>query len=295
MNPKIKKEIIRYSMMVLACVIYALGFCFFIEPNNIVAGAMSGLAQVVNHFIPQIQVGIWLLILNTPIIIISFFQEGFKFTINCLITIATLSLITTGLDLIIEHYNLYLNVDILTACIFGAVLQGISIGIYCKYRVSSGGTELIGRFIYEWTNKKFSIPLMNGICDGVIVLAGVITFRNPTNFLYALIIIFIVTKVSDTILVGLNKSKICYIITEKGEDIGHFLVNNSPRGVTLLKGKGMYTDKEKMILLTVVKKTQITQLKEWVKELDPNAFMIVGETNEVLGNGFKQLNVDEND
>lgn len=293
MKPNIKKEIIRYTMMVIACIIYSLGFCFFIEPNNIVAGAMSGLAQVVNHFIPGIQVGIWLLILNTPIIIVSFFQEGFKFTINCLITIATLSLCTTGLDLLIEHFNWHFEIETLTACIFGACLQGIAVGLYCKYRVSSGGTELIGRFIYEWTNKKFSIPLMNGICDGVIVLTGVITFKNPTNFLYAILVIFIVTKVSDTVLMGLNKSKICYIITTKGDDIGHFLVHNSPRGVTLLKGKGMYTDSEKNVLMTVVKKTQITQLKEWVKQLDPDAFMIVGETNEVLGNGFKQLGNDE--
>lgn len=293
MKHNIKKEVIRYTMMVVASMIYALGFCFFIEPNNIVAGAMSGLAQVINHFIPQIRVGIWLLILNTPIIIVSFFKEGFKFTINCLLTIATLSLMTTGLDILIEKFNWSFEVDILTACLFGAFLQGISIGIYCKYRVSSGGTELIGRFIYEWTNKKFSIPLMNGICDSFIVLAGVLTFKNPTNFLYAILVIFIVTKVSDMLLVGFNKSKLCYIITTKGEEIGHFLVNNSPRGVTLINGKGMYTDKSKEVLLTVVKKTQISQLKEWVKQLDPNAFMIVGETNEVLGNGFKQLSVDD--
>jgi len=295
MRPTVKKEIIRYLMMILGCAIYSFGFCFFIEPHQIVAGAMSGLAQVINKFIPEVEVGLWIFILNAPIIIVSFFKEGFKFTFNCLITIAVLSLMTSGLDKLIEINNWKLEVDVLTSCLFGGILQGVSIGIYCKYKVSSGGTELIGRFIYEWTNKKFSIPLMNGICDAVIVLLGVITFKNPTNFLYAIIVIFLVTKVSDAVLVGFNKSKLCYIITTKGNEVGHFLVHNSPRGVTLLEGRGMYTDNERQVLLTVVRKTQIQQLKEWVKVLDANAFMIVGETNEVLGNGFKKLETDDKD
>ena len=301
MNPSVKKEIIRYSMMLLGCFIYSIGFCFFMEPKNIVAGAMAGLSLVFKEWlknvphISEMPAAVWLVILNAPIIIISFFQEGFKFTINCLITIIVLSGMSAAIETMRDNFGWEIEVDTLTACLFGGILQGLAIGIYCKYKVSSGGTELLGRFFFEWTNKKFSIPLFNGICDGVIVLLGVITFRNPANFLYALLVIFLVTKVSDGVIVGLNKSKMVYIITTKGDEVGHFLVHNSPRGVTLMQGKGMYTDNSREVLLTVVKKTQINQLKEWVKTIDINAFMIVSETNEVLGNGFKKLDIDDKD
>ncbi len=304
MRPEVKREIIRYLMMILGCAVYAVGYCFFIKPHNIVAGGMGGLALVIQEWVKAISPinaisnGTWFFILNVPIILVSFFKEGVKFTLNCLITIALLTLVMiNGIDEIINinGWDLTSGVDTLTACLFGGIMQGISIGIYCKYRVSSGGTELIGRFIHELSGKKVSIPLMNGICDATIVVLGVITFKNPTNFLYALLIIFIVTKVSDAVIVGINKSKIVYIITTKGEEVGHFLVHNSPRGVTLLPGKGMYTDNDRQVLLTVVRKSQINQLKIWVKDLDANAFMIVGETNEVMGNGFKHFTDEDED
>lgn len=289
MKQSMKHEVIRYAMMVLACLIYAVGFCFFIEPNNIVAGAMTGLAMVINKYISQIPVGIWGIILNIPIVVIAFFQEGKKFTFNCLVTLLVLYLSIWGLDKLISVYNWSIDLELLPACFFGAVLQGISIGLFCKYRCSSGGTELLGRFIHEWTHKKASIPVFNGICDAIIVLLGFITFHEPTNFFYALIVIFIVTKVSDTVLVGLNRSKCCYIITTKGEEVGTYLVHNSPRGVTLLNGKGMYTGNSREVLITVVRASQLQQLKEMVNLMDPQAFMIVSDTNEVLGNGFKKL------
>ncbi len=300
MNPSVKREIIRYTMMVIANLIYAVGFCFFIEPNNIVAGAMTGLAMVVSHFIPAIPVGIWGYILNLPIIIIAFFNQGKKFTVNCLITIIVLYAFIFSFDKIIAYNNISVDLSsiglgLLPNAVFGAIMQGIAIGLYCKYRCSSGGTELLGRFIHEWSHKKASIPVFNGICDTIIVLLGFFTFKDVSNLFYALIVIFIVTKVSDIVLMGFASSKLCYIITDKGEEIGHYLVQHSPRGVTLINGKGMYTDKKREVLMTVVKKNQLTNLKETIEFLDKNAFMIVSETNEVLGNGFKKLTTKEDD
>lgn len=300
MKQSLKHEIIRYTMMTLACIIYAFGFCFFIEPHNIVAGAMTGLALIIRNFIPYIDTGIWGIILNTPIILVSFFQEGKKFTLNCLITILVLDLTIFGLNKIIEVNNIYIDLKeiglgLLPNAIIGAIFQGISIGLFCRYRCSSGGTELVGRFFYEWSNQKVSIPVFNGICDAIIVLLGFLTFKEVSNLFYALLVIFIVTKVSDAVLVGFNTSKLCYIITTKGEEVGTYLVHNSPRGVTLLDGKGMYTGNKKEVLLTVVKKSQLAHLKEMILFKDPEAFMIVSETNEVLGNGFKKLSIKDED
>ena len=300
MKINVKKEDIRYIYMIIACAIYAFGFCFFIKPYEIVAGGLTGLSLITNRLVPQVSVGTWIIILNIPIILLSFKQEGVKFTVNCLITILVLSGFTNLFEYFVNsNFKIYTAIkdaiagEIMMSVIFGSVLEGIGIGLFCKYRVSSGGTELFGRFIHEWTKKRFSIPLMSGICDAIVVILGCITFSKVASLFYALIIIFIITKVSDLVLIGLGSSELCYIITDDAENIGHFLINNSPRGVTLINGKGMYTDTQKGVLLTVVKKSQLTQLKEWILTLDPKAFMIVSHTNEVLGNGFKHLKEDE--
>ncbi len=290
MNYGLKNEIVRYSFMVLACALYALGFCFFLEPFDIVSGGISGLSMVFEHYFPSIDTSLWLIILNMPIILLAIRQQGIKFAINCIITISTLSVIIAILHFIIDKYSIDLNFDNeLVPAIYGGVLEGLSIGLFCKYRVSSGGTELLGRLIFVWTKKKTSIPLMSGMCDSIIVIIGVIAFQNTNNFFYAVIIIFIITKVSDTVIVGLQKAKVCYIITDKGEAVGKHLIQNSPRGVTLINGKGMYTNLERGVLITVVRKGQINKLKELVECTDENAFMIVSDTNEVLGKGFKKL------
>ena len=128
--------------------------------------------------------------------------------------------------------------------------------------------------------------------DAIIVLTSVIVFKAPVNILYALVIIYISITLSDKIIVGLQTSKMCYIITDKADIIGDFLIKNSPRGVTNFTGEGVYSKKTKNMLMTVIKRNQLIKLKEWIYALDPNAFVIVSDTTEVLGNGFKGL--DEN-
>ncbi len=299
MKRPIKLEIERYLMMILACFLYAFGFCFFIHTNEIVAGGLTGLGIIFEHFIPQIAVGTWVIILNIPMLIVAFFQEGKKFTINCLITVLVLNLSINGLTALMNKFNWSIdlsdiNLGALPHAIFGGLFQGISIGLFCRYRCSSGGTELLGRFFHEWSNQRVSIPVFNGICDTIIVLLG-LTFKGVSNLFYALIVIFITMKVSDIVILGFNSSKLCYVITTEGEKVGQYLVHNSPRGVTLLEGKGMYTGNPREVLITVVKKNQLPHLKEMILSQDPNAFMIVSETNEVLGNGFKKLAIKDED
>ena len=121
------------------------------------------------------------------------------------------------------------------------------------------------------------------------MLLGAICLSSLENILYALILIFVSAKVSDIVLLGLAKAKLCYIITDKGVQISEFLLKNSPRGITMLQGEGMYTHKEHGVLLTCVKSTQIAMLKSTVKAMDENAFVIVCEAHEVYGKGFHQI------
>ena len=167
-------------------------------------------------------------------------------------------------------------------------MRVVGIGLFIKYETSSGGTELLGRLTHGIVPVG-TIATHVAIFDGFVVLLGAIGLSKLENILFALILIFVSAKVTDLVVMGLGKSKLCYIITEKAEEIADFLISHSPRGVTLVDGKGMYSKQPKGVLLTCVKFNQIVLLKKWIKELDENAFVIVTDANEVYGKGFKHI------
>ena len=154
--------------------------------------------------------------------------------------------------------------------------------------MSSGGTELLGRLTYH-VIPYGSIATHVACFDGAVVLLGAIMLKEPANVLYALILIFVSAKLSDMVVYGFTKSKMCYVITEKAEEISEFLISHSPRGVTLVNGEGMYSKTPKGVLLTCVKNNQVVGLKNAIKQLDENAFVIVCDANEVYGKGFNRI------
>ena len=270
--------------MIFGCIMYALSTRLFLAPNSIIAGGVSGLSVLINKFFPVLEIGMISIIINIPILLGGLKFQGWKFIIRCLITIVTLGLITDLFMLLPKMTS-----DGVLASLYGGVCQGIGIGLFVRYEFSSGGTELLGRLISHMV-KVLKIPVCVGILDAIIVVLGAILTKNPNNMLYALIVVFVSTKVSEIILVGLEKSKLCIIVSDKGEEIATTLLQKSPRGVTMLDGEGMYTRKQHNVLLTCVKNAQLTQLKQIVKEIDEHAFIIINESVEVRGQGFKDLN-----
>ena len=273
-----------YVFMLIGCVIYALSTRLFLAPNSIVAGGVSGLSVLINLLNEKIPIGLISIAINVPILIAGIKFQGWKFIYRCLVTIVTLGVVTDIFEVLPA-----LTPDGVLASLYGGVCQGIAIGLFVRFEFSSGGTELLGRLISRFV-KVLKIPVCVGILDAIIVIAGAIVTKNPANMLYALIVVFVSTKVSEIILVGLEKSKLCFIISEKGEEIAKTLLEKSPRGVTMINGEGMYTHSEKNILLTCVKNAQLTQLKQIVKEVDKNAFIIINDSVEVRGKGFQNLN-----
>ena len=289
MKRKILEEIRGYIGMLVGCLLYGLSTSLFLAPTEIVAGGASGLAVLINLLYNKISVGTLLLLINLPIMLLGLKYQGWKFILRCLLTVATLSVITDLLALLPAPTE-----DSVLASLYGGICQGVGIGMFVKYQFSSGGTELLGRVLAKFI-KGLSIPVCVGILDGAIVIFGAIVTQNPANMLHALIVIFVSTKVSEMILVGFDKSKLCIIISDKGAEISAALLENSPRGVTMLEGQGMYTHNERNVLLTCVKNHQLTQLKHIVKSVDEKAFIIINESVEVRGQGFKALGQDEND
>lgn len=269
--------------MLIGCLAYGASTSLFLAPSSIVAGGISGLAVMLNLLFEELPVGMLIIALNVPILLAGIRMQGWKFIIRALITIVTLGIVT---DLLAKIP--FTPDDSVLASLYGGILQGIGIGFFLRYEFSSGGTELLGRIISNLV-KVIRIPVCVGILDGIIVVLGAIATKDPNNMLYALIVIFVSTKLSEWILVGGEKSKLCIIITDMGKEISESLLKNSPRGVTLLEGEGMYTHKDKAVLLTCVKKRQLTQLKQLVYNVDSHAFIIVNDSVEVRGKGFQAL------
>lgn len=273
-----------YLFMLVAGIAYALSTDLFLAPNSIVAGGVSGLSVLLHLLNENIPIGMISIAINVPILLLGLRFYGWKFTFRCLLTIVWLG-VATDLFAVVPK----ITDDHVLSSVYGGICQGVGIGLFVRYQFSSGGTELLGRLISRWS-KTLKIPVCVGILDGIIVVLGAIFTGNPDNMLYALIVIFVSTKVSELIITGLDKSKLCIIVTDKGEELSDVLLHQSPRGITMIDGKGMYTGNAHNVVLTCVKNYQLTQLKTLVKSVDEKAFIMISEAVEVRGQGFQNLN-----
>ncbi len=275
--------------MILGCLSYALSLQAFLIPNGIVGGGVSGAASLIN-IKTGLPAGLFIAAINIPILLFGLKMMGCKFIARCLATTLTLSLATELWVIILKAFDNTVGFtdNPILAALYGGVLQGFGIGLFIKYETSSGGTELLGRLTHNILPFA-TIATHVALFDGIVVLLGAILLKSLQNILFALILIFVSARVSDLVVLGFSRAKLCYIITTKGEEISDYLISHSPRGVTKLDGTGMYTKTDKHVLITCVKSAQIVALKASVKAIDENAFVIVSDANEVYGKGFHQI------
>lgn len=263
--------------LILACSIY-----FFLSPNTIAPGGVTGLAIVIKR-LTSIEVYVTNLAINLPLFIIGIISLGKTFGVKTAYGTFTLSfflyILSKGFG------NFYMTQDILLASIYGGVLNGIGLGLVFRSGGTTGGTDLAGAILNKFI-PGFSIPKMMMFIDlSVVIIAGIVN-RNVETSLYSIICLFTVVKVADFVIDGMNYSKVFHIITDYPEEISKKIIEEIDRGVTALKGKGMYTGKEKEVLMCVVDRAQVTKLKHIVHEIDKNAFIMVNTIHEVLGEGF---------
>lgn len=281
-----KKNIFDFLMMLVGCAFYGASTSIFLAPNVIVAGGASGLGVLINSLFDKISVGAVIIAVNVPILLFSIKAFGWRFVVKSLITILAVGGVT-DLWALMPNFD----TDPLLATLYGGVCQGIGIGLFVRSNYSSGGTELLARLIVRKI-EAVKIPVCLAVLDGLIVIGGAIATKSPTNMMYALIVIFVSTKISDIVIVGLEKSKLCIIVSDKGREISDMLLKSSPRGITMWDGKGMYTEANHDVLLTCVKNRQLASLKDIVKSVDPSAFIMIQDSVEVRGKGFTSLTDD---
>jgi uncharacterized membrane-anchored protein YitT (DUF2179 family) len=285
----------EYSFITIGSFILAVGFVFFITPHKIVPGGVYGIAIVV-HFLTQgifsfwpegIPIGLFGLIVNIPLVIVGIKILGPKFGVK---TISGFVLSSVFIDLITylrTDGDAPLIPDILLSCIFGGLLIGIGSGLIFKSRATSGGSDIVAMIITKFTGIQLGHTVI--YVDSAIVLFGLMAFLDWQIPLYSLVAIYITGKAIDTILEGIDYNKALFIISDKHEEIRKKILIDLERGGTYLKGKGLFTDEDKQIIYTVVSRREVVILEHFISEIDPNAFITIMDTREILGEGFQSL------
>ena len=277
-----------YICIILASVVYALAFDWCFDPNGIAFGGITGLAQIINRFIPALPIGSMVIAFNLPLFLLGWKFLGGHLLISSLVAMATTSLFIDGLVLLYT----FPPMDPMLASIFGGVLLGFSLGVIFLQGATTGGTDLIARLLKL---KLAWLPMGKILLfiDLSVIVCVAIAFQSLNSALYGIIGLYISTIVMDGVLYGLDKSKVAYIISDNHDAIITFITQNMERGVTIIHGTGAWSGEEKKVLMVAFKQKEIVEIKQAVHEADPNAFLIVCDAHDVLGEGFRAYHKDD--
>ena len=284
----LKKNVISFLIITLGSAIFALGFVWCYQPNEIASGGITGLAQLINHLFPVIPVGTLVIICNIPLFLLGWKLIGGRLLIGSLYAMFISSVI---IDLLTSLYE-FQPMDPLLAVIFGGLTMGLSLGLIIQQGSTTGGTDLLARLLKL---KLAWLPMGKLLLaiDLVVIVLVAIAFRTLETMLYGVVAMYISSLVMDGVLYGMDTAKVAYIISDHNEAICSKLVNDLDRGVTILHGQGAYTGNEKKVLMCAFKQREIATIKAAVKEIDPDAFLIVCNAHEVLGEGFRAYKKDD--
>ena len=284
-----------YSLIVIGSFILAVGFVYFISPHRIVPGGVYGIAIVVHYmtqgtfsFWPEgIPIGLFGLLLNIPLTIIGVKVLGPRFGIKTVVGFILSSVFMDLITYMRVDGDAPLVSDILLSCVFGGVLVGFGLGLIFKSRATSGGSDIIAMMIAKHTRMQLGQLMI--YVDSTIVLLSLLAFKDWQIPLYSWVVIYITGRAIDLVLEGADYNKALMIISKKHEEIRHKLLVDLERGGTYLKGTGMYTGEDKHIIYTIVSRREVAVLEEYISTIDPNAFITVMNTHEILGEGFQSL------
>lgn len=295
-----------YLFITIGSALIAIGFDLFLIPYNVTPGGVSSLGIVVNYltqgWFPNtpffseyngaIPVGFFNLIINIPLFILGIKVIGKKFGPKTLYGLVSLSLIMDAINYFILQYNngemIKLTDDILMASIYGGVIVGVGLGMIFRTHATSGGSDVIAMVISK-LSKNISIGKGVMLIDSIIIGISVIVFREWELPLYSLVSLWVTSKVIDVYLEGLSINKAVFVISDRHEEIQEKIMKGLDRGGTLFNVKGMYTKNDKTLIMTVIARREVAILKDFIKHIDQDAFIIVMDSHEAIGEGFSSI------
>jgi len=281
LKQKVKTFIVEIGATIIGAAIMAFGVASFLLPNQLSSGGVSGITTII-YYLLDIPMGLMILTINIPLFIIAGYRIGKQFFIKSLIG-------TLSLSVFIDIFDKYppITKDRFLAAIYGGVIIGIGTAIILKVGSSTGGSEIIANLIKSY-NPYISMSRYLTIIDIIIVTLNVVFLGHIEIGLYSAIAIYVYGKLVDIIFEGIYFTKLLFIISDKNEVISKAIGDEVKRGVTGLYGKGMYSDKDKLILMSAASRRDVYKIKEVARNIDPKSFIVVANAREVLGKGFKE-------
>ncbi len=277
----IKVFFIDIIEVIFGAAVMALGISMFLLPCKLSTGGIAGLATIL-YYLFKIPMEITNIVLNVPLFLFSGYKIGKSFFAKSVVGTISLSIFMD----IFDKLNT-ITADSFLACIYGGIIVGIGTAIILRANGSTGGSELVSNIIKEY-NSNMRISNVIVIIDVIVVVLNIIFFKEIEIGLYSAISIYLMGKVIDILFEGIYFTKLIFIISEKNEEIAIKIGENIKRGTTGLFGKGMYTNKEKIILMCAATRGDVFKVKTAAKKIDPQAFIIISNAREVFGMGFKK-------
>jgi len=279
-----RQSLLDYLYVFLGALIQAFAMRMFLIPANLVSGGVSGAAQLINHF-TQFPIGLMILAGNIPLFFLGWRHLGGpRFALRTALAVIAFSVLTDLLAFFLPAGGMVH--DIVLNSLYGAVLMGIGLGLVYRGRGTSGGSDILGRILNERLGISISQAYL--LTDTLVILSAGFIFTWE-NALYALVVTYVSGLAAEMVVEGSSVFRTAMIITVNPEAVTHKILYEMERGVTLLSGTGGFTGAERPILYCVITRSEVTQIKSIVHEIDPTAFMVIGQAHEALGEGFRSL------
>ncbi len=283
---KILKDYSWVFKTIVGSAVFAFGFSIFLEPNNINTGGISGLAQAVAQVIGIGNVGFLSMLLNLPLFLAGGVRVGKRFFFGSLIGMVVSGVLIDAFAAFSIGFH-----DPLVSGIYGGLLCGLGIGMVFVAGTSTGGSDILVRLL-KLHYRNVPIGTISTVFDALVVILTGFVFHDISRAMYSGIAVFVTGQVMDIVVYRFDYSKVALIISDRPDEIATDVAQKLDRGVTFLDGHGYYSRQDKKVILTVVKKGQLAELKELVMERDKDAFVIVQEAHQVLGDGFSRYSRD---
>lgn len=274
-----KEFLIDTLVFIVASTAFSFGINCFLANNNILNGGITGIATILNYLF-DFPIGMGIFVMNVPLLLIALRKLGILFVFRTFWVIAISSVIID-----IGAFLPVYKSDLLLSSIFGGVLSGFSLGIIFMRNATTGGVDIIARLI-KLRYPHITLGKSIFILDAVVIITGGIIYNNLESMLYAAVTVFVSAQVLDYIIYGISRGATIMIISEKNDEIRQLLINDLNRGVTIFKGHGGYSGEEKSVLLCACYDNQTQKLIKKIKSADENAFFIVTQSKQIVGEGF---------
>ena len=271
-------------LIMLGCAVFGVGFSLFLEPHHMNVGGVSGIGQILEHVTGLGSVAMWSFLINVPLFLISIKGVGRNFFLGSLVGMITLN---TCIELF-SHLPAP-ETEPLLGALYGGLLCGIGGGLVFVAGASTGGVDIAARLLRP-RFPNFPIGRIILCMDIVTVTLTGIVFGDINKALYSAVTLYVCSIALDAVVYGLDYSTVAMIISDHHDRISQAISDRLDRGVTMLQGKGWYSGQDKQVILSAIKKRQVSELKQLVTEIDPTAFIILQEAHQVLGDGFKRYN-----